>query len=682
MKKLFFGLCLTILGFGALQANAAVVVQENLIIPDTQEISVGSFRFLIDYGAYNVPLVPKNDNEYVIVPNAIFTLKEAYTKSLGSVTNWASDSKLAGIRSIGSITLDGKSSMWQIAYGSHLKNRGYEIIIQGDLIVSQKELPWMGGSDYGYNVPANWYDSEGVIRSLQELPQFSDATASSINLYYNTDGNVWRYFLSTSRGLTSMHIGPALSSQMINPTDSGKLKQGFDPSIGHYGIDVDKTLYQRPVKSPIDGTIVKIDNIDDSNAGKWIWVNHGSVTKRDSSTAEKISTRYLHMDTIDPTMYVGKQVIQGEIIGTVGETDGNTEINTAPHLHFEVRQGDIPLNLDYRLTVALDPLDFVDYQKSSFSVSIYSPVDLIIADPDGLVLSKTRNDFQSDGDYFELKPYTTDQDTESFSGYEIASFDLLKDGDYLISVVPESGTQPDDTYTIKTSLCGNTIILSEDTPVEFIPDQPYVVRLTGCVVEAFIPTKIIAPTLNSEYLLNSSLQIQFSAVDNIFGTASISAKLNGEEVFGGQNVILTKPGDNILEITATDNSGHATILTKTFNVIYNSNGFLPPIKTNGTGIYNRGRTLPVKFQLTDVNNNYISTAQSQLFAAKISDGVIGTDEIPLFVSNADNGNWFRYDINSNQYIYNLSTDILSIGSWQLKAVLDGGQMITNIISVR
>ncbi len=67
-------------------------------------------------------------------------------------------------------------------------------------------------------------------------------------------------------------------------------------------------------------------------------------------------------------------------------------------------------------------------------------------------------------------------------------------------------------------------------------------------------------------------------------------------------------------------------------------------------------TLPVKFQLMDINNNFISTATVQLFVAKISNGIVGIDEIPLSTSNADTGNQFRY--NGNQYIYNLSTDTL------------------------
>ncbi|MFQ6056088.1 MAG: PxKF domain-containing protein, partial [Methanosarcinales archaeon] len=140
---------------------------------------------------------------------------------------------------------------------------------------------------------------------------------------------------------------------------------------------------------------------------------------------------------------------------------------------------------------------------------------------------------------------------------------------------------------------------------------------------------------------------------------------------------LINPDENIIH-----QAQGTTTISVTEGVVYNFSGFLPPIKTDGTGIYKQGRTLPTKFQLTDANNNYIATAIAELFVAKISDGVVGTDEIPLSTSAADTGNIFRYDAEGNQYIYNLSTDTLSVGTWQLKVVLDDGKNYTVIISIK
>ncbi|MDO8604625.1 MAG: peptidoglycan DD-metalloendopeptidase family protein [bacterium] len=489
----------------------------------------------------------------------------------------------------------------------------------------------------------------------------------------NVTNSVW-VTNSGSNTVSKIAIGAQpLSPQMINPTDSGILKQELDPARNHYGIDIDKTLNQKPVKSTAKGTIVRIDSINDSPAGKWVWVSHGSVTRKDGTIAEKISTRYLHMDTIATSTYVGKPVEQGEILGTVGTTG----VSTAPHLHFEVRQGDIPVNLDYRLTTALDPLLFFNYVKSAFSVSVYSPVDVIITDPDGLILSKTQNDFGANADYFEL----TESDGDYTLEYEIASVDQLKSGDYAIRVVPESGAQPDDVYTIKTTVCGNTVSLSENTPVKYIPDTSYIIRTNGCVIERIIPIKIITSDIGSLYLLNSNLEIQFQAIDNIFGTANIFATVNGVSVSNNQIVTLDKLGSNVLMIIATDNNGNVTTLTKTFTVNYNTTGFLPPIKSDGSAVYNLGRTLPVKFALSDANGNFATQATAHLYIAKISNNVIGSDSIPFSAVVADTGNQFRID-GQKLYNYNLSTDNMSTGTWQIKAILDSGQEIKALVGIK
>ena len=119
-----------------------------------------------------------------------------------------------------------------------------------------------------------------------------------------------------------------------------------------------------------------------------------------------------------------------------------------------------------------------------------------------------------------------------------------------------------------------------------------------------------------------------------------------------------------------------------YSVNYNFSGFLPPVKTDGSGIYKQGRTLPVKFRLTDATGQFVSSAVAHLFTAKVQDGIAGTDEVALSTSAADSGNTFRYDDSANQYIYNLDTSSFTPGTWQLKATLDDGMSHTIIISIK
>lgn len=105
-----------------------------------------------------------------------------------------------------------------------------------------------------------------------------------------------------------------------------------------------------------------------------------------------------------------------------------------------------------------------------------------------------------------------------------------------------------------------------------------------------------------------------------------------------------------------------------------------PIKSDGSGIYKQGRTLPVKFQLTNASGTIITDHTAQIFLAKIQDGTVGTDEVTLSTSAADTGNYFRVD--GDHYIYNLDTSSLTTGTWQLKAKLDDGTDRVVIISIK
>lgn len=179
------------------------VIEENLVIPETQKITGGEGK-TINGGAVEVALVPKNDAEKVVVTKAVLTVKGSYNLVVPEAQKWASDAKLVFVKSLGAINLEGKSSQWQIVFVSKTKiGKGYEIIIQTDQIVSKKEIP---SKATGADLPKSWYDSDGAIKSLQTLPQFSDATVSSITFSFDLDSKKWIYALSTSKGATAMTV--------------------------------------------------------------------------------------------------------------------------------------------------------------------------------------------------------------------------------------------------------------------------------------------------------------------------------------------------------------------------------------------------------------------------------------------------------------------------------------------
>src|SRR3989304_8744998 len=116
------------------------VIEEKLVIPETQKITGAEGR-VVNEGSVAVPLVPENESEKVVVYKAVLTVKGSYNLAASEAQKWSSDAKLVFIKSLGAITLEGKSSQWQLAFSSVIKKgKGNEVIIQGAQIVSKKQI--------------------------------------------------------------------------------------------------------------------------------------------------------------------------------------------------------------------------------------------------------------------------------------------------------------------------------------------------------------------------------------------------------------------------------------------------------------------------------------------------------------------------------------------------------------
>ena len=92
----------------------------------------------------------------------------------------------------------------------------------------------------------------------------------------------------------------------------------------HTGIDIAAESGTK-IKAAISGTVTQVSSEGD-------YGNHVKITK------DNVSTLYAHCQE----MYVGEgqEIVQGQEIASVGST-GNS---TGPHLHFEVRINDSPIN--------------------------------------------------------------------------------------------------------------------------------------------------------------------------------------------------------------------------------------------------------------------------------------------------------------------------------------------------
>lgn len=120
---------------------------------------------------------------------------------------------------------------------------------------------------------------------------------------------------------------------------TGSFGERIDPFNGegafHSGVDIGSS-YGTRIIAPADGLVVATETL--GGYGKAIILAHGNG----------ISTRYGHLSGFAVT--AGQRVNRGDVIGYVGESGRST----GPHLHYEVRINDTPVNpYKYlRITVA------------------------------------------------------------------------------------------------------------------------------------------------------------------------------------------------------------------------------------------------------------------------------------------------------------------------------------------
>jgi len=146
---------------------------------------------------------------------------------------------------------------------------------------------------------------------------FRDGEHGANGAYYDFDGN----------SLGGMFLRAPLKFTRISSGFGRRKHPVHGYSAMHKGVD-----YAAPTGTPIhttaDGTITYRGW--QRGYGNIIIVQHASG----------YSTRYAHQSRFAPGLKKGARVAQGQLIGYVGSTG----VSTGPHLHYEVRKNNEPLN--------------------------------------------------------------------------------------------------------------------------------------------------------------------------------------------------------------------------------------------------------------------------------------------------------------------------------------------------
>lgn len=138
--------------------------------------------------------------------------------------------------------------------------------------------------------------------------------------------------MGLTRNVTTADWIKANSAPNLWPVEgqvTGSFGERIDPFNGegafHSGVDIGSS-YGHPIVAPADGVVTITDTM--GGYGKTIMIDHGNG----------ISTRYGHLSGFAVT--AGQRVQRGDLIGYVGESGRST----GPHLHYEVRINDTPVN--------------------------------------------------------------------------------------------------------------------------------------------------------------------------------------------------------------------------------------------------------------------------------------------------------------------------------------------------
>jgi len=177
-------------------------------------------------------------------------------------------------------------------------------------------------------------DDEEFARSIDQLYALKTSAltgAATIGIEFGPNHN------ATTADWLKLAAAPTLWP--VAGLVTGSFGERIDPFNGegafHTGVDI-STSYGTPVIAPADGIVTYAETL--AGYGRLVMIEHG----------QGISTRYGHLANY--TVAAGQSVHRGDIIGYVGMTGRAT----GPHLHYEVRIHDVPVNPHkyLRMTIA------------------------------------------------------------------------------------------------------------------------------------------------------------------------------------------------------------------------------------------------------------------------------------------------------------------------------------------
>lgn len=134
-------------------------------------------------------------------------------------------------------------------------------------------------------------------------------------------------------------------------------------------------------------------------------------------------------------------------------------------------------------------------------------------------------------------------------------------------------------------------------------------------------------------------------------------------------------GTTTVSCSATDEAGNTATKSFTVSVVVGWSGLQPPVETGG--VYKQGSTIPFKFFLTGASAG-ITSLDARIYVRAVNGSTPG-EVAGVSTSAASDGNRFRYSSSDRQYIFNLATKGLAVGTYDVR--VDFGDGMTRVVRI-
>lgn len=201
----------------------------------------------------------------------------------------------------------------------------YRVIFESEPIDPSIRRAGTGGVNQ-YEHLKNLKDADLIINTSKKLDQLSKA------LYIQSKSYDEIETLAKNKVEMMASIPAILPLSLKNPKNRVSSAYGyrmhpFYKTVKfHAGMDFAGAV-GTPIHATGDGKVIAVEN--ERGYGKCVIIDHGFSYK----------TLYGHLDSYN--VKIGQKVKRGDVIAYLGNTGG---LSTGPHLHYEVRKNNVPMN--------------------------------------------------------------------------------------------------------------------------------------------------------------------------------------------------------------------------------------------------------------------------------------------------------------------------------------------------